>query len=179
MIRKTLINLFIVFHLFALVSWSMSRPSVTRSDFNVFLRPYMLGLGLWQGWEMFAPNPASRSVILKAEAVYPDGSVVSWKAPAYYAWKKNPTEEKSTAALERYRKWGAERISQDDYKPLWRTPLFGLMTFLAICSSLILVASTFVWAPIPGLICALIVIATGLPAYAFWEKRNRRLAALS
>ena len=68
---------------------------------------------------------------------------------------------------------------RDDYKPLWRTPLFGLMTFLAICSSLILVASTFVWAPIPGLICALIVIATGLPAYAFWEKRNRRLAALS
>ena len=68
---------------------------------------------------------------------------------------------------------------RDDYKPLWRTPLFGLMTFLAICSSLILVASTFVWAPIPGLICALIVIATGLPAYAFWKKRNRRLAALS
>jgi len=68
---------------------------------------------------------------------------------------------------------------RDDYKPLWRTPLFGLMTFLAICSSLILVASTFVWAPIPGLVCALIVIATGLPAYAFWERRNRRLAALS
>ncbi|MGK9174267.1 amino acid permease [Yokenella regensburgei] len=68
---------------------------------------------------------------------------------------------------------------RDDYKPLWRTPMFGLMTFLAICSSLILVASTFVWAPIPGLVCALIVIATGLPAYAFWERRNRRLAALS
>jgi len=53
------------------------------------------------------------------------------------------------------------------------------MTFAAIASSLILVASTFVWAPVPGLICALIVIATGLPAYAFWEKRNRRLAHIS
>lgn len=33
---------------------------------------------------------------------------------------------------------------RDDYKPLWRTPAFGLMTTLAIASSLILVASTFV-----------------------------------
>ncbi|MGU0016781.1 hypothetical protein ACVXG9_23185 [Escherichia coli] len=41
---------------------------------------------------------------------------------------------------------------RDDYKPLWRTPAFGLMTTLAIASSLILVASTFVWAPIPGLL---------------------------
>lgn len=68
---------------------------------------------------------------------------------------------------------------REDYKPLWRTPAFGLMTFAAIASSLILVASTFVWAPVPGLVCALIVIATGLPAYAFWEKRNRRLAHVS
>ncbi|MCV5178941.1 hypothetical protein OFC21_26245, partial [Escherichia coli] len=37
----------------------------------------------------------------------------------------------------------------------------------------------FVWAPIPGLICAVIVIATGLPAYAFWTKRSRQLNALS
>lgn len=29
---------------------------------------------------------------------------------------------------------------RDDYKPLWRTPAFGLMTTLAIASSLILVA---------------------------------------
>lgn len=68
---------------------------------------------------------------------------------------------------------------RDDYKPLWRTPAFGLMTTLAIASSLILVASTFVWAPIPGLICAVIVIATSLPAYAFWAKRSRQLNALS
>lgn len=52
------------------------------------------------------------------------------------------------------------------------------MTFLALASSLILVASTFVWAPVQGLVCALVVIATGLPAYAYWERRNKRLAAL-
>ncbi|WP_410013246.1 fructoselysine/psicoselysine transporter FrlA [Sodalis sp. C49] len=64
-----------------------------------------------------------------------------------------------------------------DYNPLWRTPAFGLMTFIALASSMILVASTFVWAPVPGLICAVIVIATGLPAYAFWERRNKRMSA--
>ena len=62
---------------------------------------------------------------------------------------------------------------QPDYNPLWRTP-----AFLALASSLILVASTFVWAPVQGLVCALVVIATGLPAYAYWERRNKRLAAL-
>lgn len=61
---------------------------------------------------------------------------------------------------------------REDYNPLWRTPAFGLMTFLAISSSLILVGSTFVWAPWQGLICAVIVIVTGLPAYYFWNKKH-------
>lgn len=64
--------------------------------------------------------------------------------------------------------WNRRRA---DYNPVWRTPYWKLMTFLAIASSMILVWSTFLWAPIPGLICALIVVATGLPAYYFWNGR--------
>lgn len=40
---------------------------------------------------------------------------------------------------------------RDDYKPLWRTPAFGLMTTLAI-ASLHSGRLNLVWAPIPGLI---------------------------
>ncbi|MFS0634363.1 fructoselysine/psicoselysine transporter FrlA [Mesobacillus foraminis] len=62
---------------------------------------------------------------------------------------------------------------RDDYNPLWRTPAPNLMAFLAIASSLILVVSTFAWAPIQGLAAAIVVIVTGLPAYYFWDKKDR------
>ena len=62
---------------------------------------------------------------------------------------------------------------REDYNPLWRTPLFWPMTILAIGTSLMLVVSTFLWAPMPGLVCAVVVILTGLPCYWFWNRKNR------
>ncbi len=70
--------------------------------------------------------------------------------------------------------WNRKR---PDYNPVWRTPLWQLMTFIAIASCMILVWSTFLWAPIPGLIAAIIVVVTGLPAYYYWEKQNKKNAA--
>jgi len=61
---------------------------------------------------------------------------------------------------------------KQDYNPLWRTPAWRTMTIISILSSLILVVSTFLWAPIAGLICGLIVVMTGMPAYYFWNKHN-------
>jgi len=58
-----------------------------------------------------------------------------------------------------------------DYNPIWRTPAWVLMTMLAIGSCMILVWSTFLWAPTQGLIAALVVVATGLPAYYYWNSR--------
>jgi len=72
--------------------------------------------------------------------------------------------------------WNRKR---PDYNPIWRTPAWQLMTFLAIASSMILVYSTFLWAPIPGLIAAVAVVVTGLPAYYFWENQNKKKAAAS
>lgn len=63
-----------------------------------------------------------------------------------------------------------------DYHPVYRMPVWWLTTFIAIASSMILVVSTFQWAPIPGLIAALIVVATGLPAYYYWEHQNKKRA---
>jgi len=40
---------------------------------------------------------------------------------------------------------------------------------------MILVWSTFLWAPIPGLVAAVIVV-TGLPAYYFWENQGKKKA---
>lgn len=59
-----------------------------------------------------------------------------------------------------------------DYNPLWKAPAWQLMAVLSIGSSLILVVSTFLWAPIPSLIAGALVAVTGLPVYYFWSKKN-------
>lgn len=60
-----------------------------------------------------------------------------------------------------------------DYKPTFNLKAWPLIVILAILSSLILVVSTFTWAPLAGIIAAVIAVATGLPVYYIWEKRNK------
>ena len=62
---------------------------------------------------------------------------------------------------------------KSDYQPTYKMPCWQLTTFLAIASTMILLVSTFLWAPIPGLIAAAVCAGTGLPAYYFWNKKNQ------
>ena len=64
-----------------------------------------------------------------------------------------------------------------NYAPLWTCPAWKLMTVLSIASSMILVVSTFLWAPVAGLTAGIIAVATGMPAYYFWTKKNSGSAA--
>lgn len=58
-----------------------------------------------------------------------------------------------------------------DYNPTYKMPCWRLTTFIAIASTFILLTSTFLWAPIPGLVAAGLVVVTGLPVYHFWNKK--------
>jgi fructoselysine transporter len=60
---------------------------------------------------------------------------------------------------------------RDDYNPIYRMPMWRLTTVLAILGASWLAWGTFTWAPIQGVIAALIVIATGLPVYYYWENK--------
>ncbi|WP_026564768.1 amino acid permease [Bacillus sp. UNC41MFS5] len=60
---------------------------------------------------------------------------------------------------------------RDDYKPVYRMPAWRLTTILAILGASWLAWGTFTWAPWQGMVAALIVIATGLPVYYYWEKK--------
>lgn len=64
-----------------------------------------------------------------------------------------------------------------DYDPLWRCPAWMVMTLISIGSSMILVVSTFLWAPIPGLVAGGIAVATGMPAYYMWTRKNQSKSA--
>ncbi len=59
-----------------------------------------------------------------------------------------------------------------DYKPLWNCPAWQMMTVVSILSSMILLVSTFLWAPIPGIVAGIIAVVTGMPAYYFWKRKN-------
>ncbi len=60
-----------------------------------------------------------------------------------------------------------------DYNPLWKAPLWKATAIISILSSLILVVSTLMWSTLGSIIAALIVVATGMPAYYIWTKSKK------
>lgn len=58
------------------------------------------------------------------------------------------------------------------YNPLWKMPYGYLMAGIAMFMTGTLIVSTFLWAPIPGIIAAVLAVVTGLPVYYYWEKKN-------
>jgi fructoselysine transporter len=68
------------------------------------------------------------------------------------------------------------RRKKSGYNPMWRMPMGYLMAGIAMLVTGTLIASTFMWAPIPGIISAVIAVGTGLPAYYYWERKNRKSA---
>ncbi|MDD3429657.1 MAG: amino acid permease [Oscillospiraceae bacterium] len=59
------------------------------------------------------------------------------------------------------------------YKPTYKMPLGNVMPIIAMFMTGTLIYSTFLWAPVQGLICAGVAVATGLPVYYMWEKKNK------
>ena len=51
-----------------------------------------------------------------------------------------------------------------------------IMPCIAILMPWTLIWGELTYAPIPSLICAALVIGTGLPVYCFWEKKNKQAA---
>lgn len=62
------------------------------------------------------------------------------------------------------------------YNPLWRMPGGYLMAAIAMFMTGTLIVSTFFWAPIPGIISAIVAVVTGLPVYYYWERKNHKVA---
>ena len=63
-----------------------------------------------------------------------------------------------------------------DYNPGWKCPAWKIMTVIAIFANSILLVSTFMWAPTAALIASGAALVTGLPAYYFFDKKNRTAA---
>lgn len=62
------------------------------------------------------------------------------------------------------------------YNPLWKAPAWRFMALMAMFTTGTLIVSTFLWAPIPGLIAAVVIIVTGLPVYYYWNSRATQIS---
>ncbi len=80
-------------------------------------RDYLLRTGLWQYWDMFAPNPADTDVYLEAKITYKDGTTAIQPYPRMFT---KPIYEKYFK--ERFRKF-TERLHPDSYA--WKWPTFA------------------------------------------------------
>lgn len=66
--RRWALSAFVLFHLSALVMWTMPNCAI-KTQFQSPYRYYILPLGLWQWWAIFAPDPMGQSMTLNAEVV--------------------------------------------------------------------------------------------------------------
>jgi hypothetical protein len=82
------------------------------------LAAYLFTTGVWQYWDMFAPNPAQTDIWCDAEIIYRDGTHKYYLYPRMFTL---PIQNKYPQ--ERYRKF-YERVNEDKYSYLW--PPFAL-----------------------------------------------------
>lgn len=61
-----------------------------------------------------------------------------------------------------------------DYHPTFKCPAWKFMLVITTLTGVWMAWGTFKWAPIQGIICALIVVATGLPMYHYWNRKNEK-----
>jgi hypothetical protein len=86
------ISAFLVFHLTATLAWVIPDSPLKQCLMPVF-RPYMLPLGLWQSWWIFAPDPMGETAVLESEVIDARGMRHIYEFPRVADlpwWKKLP-----------------------------------------------------------------------------------------
>ncbi len=111
---RFVLTLVILFHLVAFTAWTVPMNFVLLDDFRAAIRPYMLWTGLFQAWNMFAPDPLRLNSYLEAEVRLANGEIRIWREPRM---EKLGLVDKYFK--ERYRKYMNEHLRMDDQSTLW------------------------------------------------------------
>ena len=75
------VNLFLIWHLFALTIWLIPGNSAIVQFFVGTVRPYLTVTAFAQSWSMFSPYPDRMDVYLEARITYANGRTRSWEYP--------------------------------------------------------------------------------------------------
>lgn len=80
--------------------------------------PLVMGLGIWQGWNMFSPNPLRYDVNIYARLYYEDGTIITKNI-------EDSLEDNFLLPFRKVRwtKWSKDNVRQDAHKILWKPTL--------------------------------------------------------
>lgn len=111
--RRMAVNVFILFHLVAVTCVALPVKLPVVSGVKELVAPYLRWTGLYQTWDMFAPDPVKVNAYVKSVVMTRDGHVRVWSFPRM--------EELGFAERyrkERYRKF-MEILPLPQNAPLW------------------------------------------------------------
>jgi hypothetical protein len=80
-VRRALISAFILVHLIAITLWAIPYdfPFIVKA--RDLIQPYMRWTGLFQTWDMFAPNPIPTNTYIKAVVITEHHYIYTWDYP--------------------------------------------------------------------------------------------------
>jgi hypothetical protein len=99
--RRVLVSTFLMFHISASVLFAMPTCPLRAWGFGL-VRYYILPLGLWDAWTMFAPNPLTEVLTLEAELIDSRGLRYNFAFPRqadYSVWRGVPRFRHSKFAV--------------------------------------------------------------------------------
>ncbi len=111
---RPVLSAIILFHLIVITVWAFPVDTPLIVNLRRAVSPYMLWSGLFQRWNLFAPEPVKIDVYVDALVTLHNGEQRAWTFPRM--------EELSYAqryAKERYRKFVGEYLRVDSYAALW------------------------------------------------------------
>ena len=106
-VRRRVISAFILFHLIAITLWAIPYDFSLIVKAREVIQPYMRWTGLFQTWNMFAPNPIPTNTYIKAVVITEHHRIYTWNYPRMDQLGLGERYRK-----ERYRKF-AENLLQD------------------------------------------------------------------
>src|ERR1700733_450155 len=112
-VKRIAINAFIIFHLLAITCWAIPNSSPLVQISKNLIRPYFIWSGLFQSWDMFAPNPKAANTYMEAIILYKDRSSQLWSFP-----RMENLSLTQRYIKERYRKY-EDNLQNNDNSELW------------------------------------------------------------
>ncbi len=108
------LTLFIAFNLFGIISWCVPLDSPLIVRCRELAGPYLRFTGLFQKWDMFAPDPSKLNNYVGAVITYRDGTSSMWTFPRME--QLGPVDQ---YFKERYRKYANDNLRLDGNSAMW------------------------------------------------------------
>ena len=111
---RVAISAFVAFNLFAIITWCVPWDSPLIARCRELSRPYLIWTGLFQKWDMFAPEPSKLNNYVAAMVTYRDGETAQWTFP-----RMEQLGYADKYWNERYRKYANDNLRLDANARLW------------------------------------------------------------